>query len=245
MELLFDYALRVAPGLLLIASTYLLLPRRSAGARIALLIAGFILARDAMTPLGFWRLGKAANTPWLRFAEDGALLWTLGFVSLALTAAVLRFNPALRPYVKWFGPNKAASIGAGAAGAAIVLLPALLSYPFIPVAQRGGAVPGELLPALFFMAMAGNWMEEALFRGYLQGWLERSTEPWRAALLSGLVFAAGHIYLAATVTDMGLVVILFTLYEGLACSFIRMKHGHVASTITHGLAIFGLASGLL
>ncbi|GIQ69065.1 hypothetical protein XYCOK13_18890 [Xylanibacillus composti] len=88
-------------------------------------------------------------------------------------------------------------------------------------------------------------MEEVLFRGYVQGYLEQRTGMWRAAILSGLFFASGHIFLSATVTDLGIMVLVFTLYEGIVCSIVRMKHGIIAATLTHGLAIFALASGLL
>ena len=88
-------------------------------------------------------------------------------------------------------------------------------------------------------------MKEVLFRGYLQGMFELKTGPWRAALLSGLLFAAGHVFLSATVTDLGPLILLFTLYEGLVCSLVRMRHGVAASALTHGLAIFVLSAGLV
>ena len=55
----------------------------------------------------------------------------------------------------------------------------------------------------------------------------------------------GHIFLAVTVTDLGIAVILFTLYEGIICAVVRKNHGVIAATITHGMTIFILASGLL
>ena len=49
---LLDYFLRISPGLTLLAIVFLLLPRKQIVARILLLIFGFILMRDAMTPVG-------------------------------------------------------------------------------------------------------------------------------------------------------------------------------------------------
>lgn len=115
----------------------------------------------------------------------------------------------------------------------------------MPVDQRGVVVFYVLLLPLLTLALLGNFMEEVLFRGYIQGYLERRTSMWRAALLSGLLFAVGHVFLSATVTDLGIMVIVFTLYEGVVCGIVRMKHGIIAATLTHGLTIFVLASGIV
>ena len=46
------------------------------------------------------------------------------------------------------------------------------------------------------------------------------------------------------VTDVGWPLIGFVLLEGVVCGLVRLRGGIVGSTITHGLAIFFLASGL-
>ena len=66
----------------------------------------------------------------------------------------------------------------------------------------------------------------------------------RAAVLSGLLFAACHVFLASTVTDVGPPLLAFALYEGLICAFLRMREGVIAAALAHGTAIFLLASGL-
>ncbi|WP_010276049.1 CPBP family intramembrane glutamic endopeptidase [Paenibacillus senegalensis] len=245
MELLMEYSLRVTPGLLLIALCYFLLPHKSVAFRIFLLIFGFILVRDVMTPLGFWQFGTSGGTVWVRFIENGPLLLTLGAVSLVLTAVILRFNRRFNSYLLWIGPNKPVSVAVGLAGALVVLAPFFVMYLFVPIGERGGIVPTNLLLPLLCMALLGNFMEEVLFRGYVQGYLAKLTTAWRAAILSGLLFGAGHIFLASTVTDLGIAVLLFTVYEGIVCGVVRMKYGIVASTLTHGLTIFVLASGLI
>ncbi|MGM7724788.1 lysostaphin resistance A-like protein [Metabacillus sp. Hm71] len=242
MEIL-EYSLRISPGLILILITYLLLPNKDEIIKMFLLVFGFILIRDAMTPMGFWQFGVTENTVWLRFIESGPILYTLGLTSLLLTLVVIYLNPRLSVYLLWFGQKKVISICAGLLGAAVVISPFLYMYNVIPIEQRGG-VPENILLPLFFIALLGNFMEEVLFRGYLQGYFNRLTGPWRSVFLSGLLFAVGHIFLAATVTDLGVIILVFTLYEGIVCSIVRMKYGIIASTLTHGLAIFFLASGL-
>lgn len=238
------YAWRITPGFILIAITCLLLPRQSTISRIFMLVFAFILVRDAMTPAGYWQFGVSENTIWLRFAEDGRLLVILGAASILFTLLALRLNKSMKINLEWLGTNKVASILVGFVGALVVVTPVLLSYLFVPVEERGGAVPPSLWLPLLFLALSGNWLEEVLFRGYMQGYLSQLTGQWKAVLLSGLLFAVGHIFLSATVTDLGFVVLLFTFYEGLICAAVRMNHGIIASTLTHGTAIFILAAGL-
>lgn len=246
MQELINYSLQILPGLSLLAATYFFFKgKRAVAIRIILLILGFILIRDAMTPAGFWEFGVTNGTvPWVRFINDPFIVGMLGVISLVLTVSVVKLNRAMRPYLKW-GKLSAKPLLAGVLGAVTVILPFIVVYQFVPLHERGGEVALSLLPALFVMAMLGNLMEEVLFRGYLQGYLEKLYTPVRAAVLSALMFALGHVFLATTVTDLGIAIILFTLYEGAVCAFLRLKFGIWSAAMAHGLAIFALASGLI
>ena len=101
-----------------------------------------------------------------------------------------------------------------------------------------------LLPALLYMALAGNFLEELLFRGFLQSKLQKQTSPTRAALLSGLLFAVAHVFLASTVTNVGVLLLVFVAIEGIVCAFVYKRYGLISAAITHGIAIFMLASGI-
>ncbi|MCC5895191.1 MAG: CPBP family intramembrane metalloprotease [Alkalibacterium sp.] len=243
---LIDYFIRISPGVVFLVACYFLLPKTQIFPKLVLFIFGFLLIRDAMTPLGFWRIGLADDfMVWFRFIDDGALLITLGIISLLITLLIVYSNPLLNQYLYWISDKRTASIVVGIAGAALVSAPFLLMYNTIPIEQRGEAVATTLLLPLFILTIFGNFMEEVLFRGYLQGYFETITSPWRAVLLSGLFFSIGHIFLAITVTDIGMMILIFTLYEGLICACVRLKHGIIAATLTHGLAIFILASGIV
>ncbi|CAM3682828.1 MULTISPECIES: CPBP family intramembrane glutamic endopeptidase [Paenibacillus] len=245
LEQLMDYSLRIMPGILLLIIVYLLLPKQAVEARLFMLVLGFILIRDAMTPLGFWKLGATGHTVWLRFLDDGWLLVTLGMMSLILTFGIVLSNKPLSNLLFWCGRGRSASVFAGMVGALIVVVPFALIYSFIDLEERGGVVSPYVLLPLLFMALAGNFMEEVLFRGYLQGYFERISGPMKAAVISAILFATGHIFLAITVTDIGAPILIFTLYEGIVCAYVRVKYGILSSTLTHGLAIFTLASGLI
>lgn len=162
-----------------------------------------------------------------------------------LVAVLLLRVPELRMLVRWGDLGSWRLYLVGILGGVVVAAPFVLVGLGAPLDARGGAVAVGLLPALLFMALVGNFLEELLFRGFLQGYFEEHLSGVRAAVLSGLLFAAAHIFLATTVTDLGWPVLLFVTVEGLACAFIYRSFGLVASTLTHGVAIFVLASGLL
>ncbi|WP_052850585.1 CPBP family intramembrane glutamic endopeptidase [Streptomyces avicenniae] len=242
---LLSYSARVLPGLLLIAACYLLLrPVRDPLPRIVLLILGFVLIRDAMTPAGLWRVGSAGAVPWLRFTPDAALLTVFAATTLAATVLILRADRGLAALVRWGRPDLA-TFAWGVGGGLLAAAPVLALSAATPLDERGGAVASAVLPALAFFAAAGNLAEEVLFRGFLQGRLEQDVGPRRAAVLSAVAFAACHAFLASTVTDAGWPLLLFTLHEGLICAFLRNRRGVAAAATAHALAIFLLGSALL
>ncbi|MEU6719137.1 CPBP family intramembrane glutamic endopeptidase [Nonomuraea sp. NPDC046802] len=238
---LLSYAARVLPGLLLIGACFAV--AREPMVRIMALIFGFVLIRDAMTPLGFWRFGAAGPVPWLRFTDQAGILVVFGVGTLALTWFVLRLDGDLRALVRWgrLGP---AAVALGVGGGLLAAGPVLLLSQFTPLFERGGAVAAGLLPVLLFFCLAGNLAEEVLFRGFLQGHLERGGDAGRAALLSASLFAACHVFLASTVTGVGWPLLAFTLVEGLICAYLRLRRGVLAATLAHGSAIFLLSAGL-
>jgi len=241
---LLEYALRVLPGLVLLTVVWIALRGPAIALRITILLLGFILVRDVMTPLGLWSFGTIGPAVWLRFTDDPAVLLGLAAASVLLVGAIYRGAHPLRHLVVW-GRADSRSVLTGMAGAAVVVVPFVVAGRFVPLDERGGAVALSLLPAVFALAMAGNLLEEVLFRGYLQGHLATSHSPARTVVLSGLFFATGHILLASTVTAVGVPLLLFTLFEGLVCAEVARRRGVIAATLTHGLAIFFLASGLI
>jgi uncharacterized protein len=132
----------------------------------------------------------------------------------------------------------------GVAGAFLITAPLFIRYRLLDIALRGGAVVPSYLPVLALFAFLGNFAEEGLFRGYLLSYLKEFQGPVQAALSSGIIFALCHTFLAVTVTSIGLPLILFTLWEGIIAGLVGSRYGVIPATLTHGGAIFLLASGL-
>ena len=145
----------------------------------------------------------------------------------------------------WFKENKLTGIVIGFLGCLTVVLPFLITYRFIDIDVRGGIVPVSLLTPILIFALLGNLFEETLFRGYVIGILDASKGLVYKGLVSGLIFAFCHIFLATTVTDIGIPLLLFTLWEGAIAGLVGVKYGIIPATLTHGGAIFLLSSGLL
>lgn len=199
--------------------------------------------RDAMTPAGFWSFGITETTLWIRFIDDALILLILGGLSV-ITAFLLLQIKELRVLVRWGKVASWKTYLAGILGGVFVAVPFILLGTLVPIEERGGVVALSLVPTLLFMAFAGNFLEELIFRGFLQSHFEKITSSIRAAVLSGLMFAVAHVFLASTVTNLGWPLLVFVAIEGLVCAFVYRKCGLISASTVHGLAIFMLASGL-
>ncbi len=237
------YFARIAPGLLLGAAV-IYLARRAPLVRIGIYLALFVLMRDAMTPLGLWSFGSQGIF-WIRLAGNPLFLVLSGAISLGIVLALYFFDGENRSVFRWRRGRLPAGLLWGLGGAIVVVVPLVAAYDFTPIDSRGGAVPRGQLPAMLAFALLGNLLEEALFRGYVYGRLAQTMTPMRAAVVSGVVFAFCHIYLAMTVTDVGYPLLAFTLWEGVIAGVVGAQGGVLCSTVTHGGAIFLLASGLI
>lgn len=243
---LVELTVRVLPGMIVFAGCLALFRGVSEPLiRISILILGFVLLRDTMTPVGIWRFGSVGGVvPWARFVDDAPTLVLLALATVAVVAAMMSADRRLRDLVRWGSPRPGPLL-LGVAGGLLAAAPVLAVSTFWPLSERGGPVATGLLPALLFLALAGNLLEEVLFRGFLQGRLEQLVSPIRAAALSAVLFAACHTFLATSVTDVGWPLLLFTLYEGAICALLRTRYGVLASTLAHATAIFCLTSGMV
>jgi uncharacterized protein len=240
---LWVYILRIIPGIAL-GILLLLFARPSKIARVAIYLMFFILMRDALTPLGLWSLGTEGFL-WIRLHDDPLFLILFGLASGLLTTTVFFFDRGNREFFRWLRGNPLIGLLIGLAGALLVVSPFFAFYSGVPLADRGGSVAAQLILPIFVFALLGNLLEEGLFRGYVLGHLETKMGSSRAGIVSGIVFAFCHIFLAITVTDIGLPLLLFTLWEGVIAGLIGARFGVIPAAVAHGGAIFLLSSGII
>ncbi|NWB55553.1 CPBP family intramembrane glutamic endopeptidase [Pseudomonas sp. F8002] len=228
---LVHYGIYLLPGLILFGLWFGLTPKTLPGLRIVILLLAFVLMRDAMTPLGMWSLSREVQ---IEFTANPWVLAALGGLSLGLIALLARLAPELWQLTVLFKGNRWAGLAVGLGAGCLIGLPLRLYQGIEPVYWAW-------LMGMLVLAYCANALEEVLFRGFLQGYLEQHVTPLRAALLSGLAFAACHSFLSLSVTQLGWPVLAFTLIEGLACGLVRMRYGVVAATATHGTTILLIA----
>nr|WP_218585933.1 CPBP family intramembrane glutamic endopeptidase [Pseudomonas sp. AN3A02] len=229
------YGIYLLPGLILFGLWFGLTPKTMPGVRIVVLLLAFVLMRDAMTPLGMWSLSTEVQ---IQFTANPFVLAALGGLSLGLIALLARLAPELWQLTVLFKGNRGAGLAVGLVAGCLIGLPLRLYQGIEPAAI---AAYWTWMMGMLVLAYCANALEEVLFRGFLQGYLEQHVTPLRAALLSGLAFAACHSFLALSVTQLGWPVLAFTLIEGVACGLVRMRYGVVAATATHGTAILLIA----
>lgn len=243
-----EYLFKLIPGLVLFIALIIFLRKKHPLLHLFLFISIFIFTRDAMTPLGLWSIGNEGFL-WIRWIDDPVTLLVLGISSIGFVILMQATSPDLAKNIKWFEGSKLLGILIGIAGAIIASLPIFLIYMIsgVPIGNRGGDVLIQLLPFILFLSISGNFYEEILFRGYFYGWLTdmEGMEPIEAGLLSGIFFSFGHIFLAFNVTNVGINLLLFALWEGCLAGIIRSRFGVIPATLTHGLAVFLLTSGLV
>lgn len=235
LSLLIDYGIYLVPGLSLCALWFWLTPKTQSGLRIAILLLSFVLMRDVMTPLGLWSLSGDVQ---IGFISNPFVVAALGVLSLAIIAALARIAPDLWELVVWRKRNLVVGLTLGITIGCAIGAPLRL-YQGIDPGEMAGYWPWLL--GMVVLAYGGNALEEVLFRGFLQGYLEQHTTALRAALISAVAFSTCHSFLALSVTRIGWPILLFTLVEGLACAFVRMRYGVIAATAVHGTAILLIA----
>lgn len=199
-----------------------------------------------MTPLELWSIGSEGFI-WIRFISKPIVLIVLGLSSLSFVFLMNKLSPELKAYLIWFKKDKVKGIITGVLGALAVALPFVIyQISSVPINERGGIVPGYIVPFILFITLTGNLFEEVLFRGYFQGLLEKKYKIniYKAGLISGVLFSFGHIFLAYNITNVGLPILIFALWEGSIAGLVRARYGIVPAVFTHGLAVFILSSGL-
>ena len=171
------------------------------------------LANQKYFPGAPWAMLPAAGYLWLFWRYLRGEGWPRGTADAR--RASLRAND-LSPEI-W-----SAAIGAGLLGLIWVLvvqqvLNRMVRLP-LQIVPDTSHVPAVTLVGLLFMAaIVAGVVEEAAFRGYMQGPIERRHGPIAAILITGVMFGAGHfVHPEVALVLMPYYVAVAAVYGGLA-----------------------------
>jgi uncharacterized protein len=233
---LINYISRVTPATAALLVFFFAVPKREKLLRIFVYILLFILFRDAMTPEGLWRITPTLE---LRFISQPMTLWLLAGSSIFVVLLGHFFISPLNDLRIWVKGSVFNSVIFGLLGGVLI---ALLPFVFGIVTSRISSPKpegAELIFAVGAIAYLGNFLEEVIFRGYFQGYLnELALSRWKIIFLSGGAFAICHSFLAYTVTSVGWPILLFTFYEGTICALLRDRRGLFSAVLAHGTGLF-------
>lgn len=241
MNELLNYGAIILPGMILICLILIFLPKKEIFLRLLVLFLGFILMRDALQPARLWHISPSLE---MRFTGNTFSIWLLA-ISSAVIAYSLRFLLDVPSPTIWKSPILKSFLF-GVAGSFLIFSPVFIINRFgytSPVLPKPHGA--ELLSAILAISLLGNFLEEILFRGYLQDILLRNGVGLRRTILiSGLTFSLCHVFLAFTVTNTGTPILIFTAWEGLICAFLASRFGLASAVLAHGLGIFWISTAI-
>lgn len=120
-----------------------------------------------MTPLGLWSFGTE-GVFWLRVIENPIFLLMVAALSVGIILTVNRIDRQAGEVWVFRRTSYLNTVVTGLAGVAVVVAPMILIYQFVPLEQRGGAVPRDpaFLVSLLIFCLSANFLEESIYRGY-------------------------------------------------------------------------------
>jgi membrane protease YdiL (CAAX protease family) len=123
----------------------------------------------------------------------------------AARRAALRAEPLSSQVWRW--SLLAGGLGSAASIALFVVSHRLIRWPQTPQPELTHIPPITVLPSLIMSAMVAGISEEAGFRGYMQGPLERRYGPAMGIAITSIAFGLAHLshgtFLPAIVFDIG------------------------------------------
>jgi membrane protease YdiL (CAAX protease family) len=207
------------------------------GATVALLITAY--------GQGFWGLLVLANLrfhpelPWAALVMAVLLavlvLYLAGFgwprSTRAARRRLLRWNPIPLPVFGW--AVLTGIMADIALGGVWIAVSDLVHIPTGATPKMSGVPPATVLSFLIVGSLAAPISEEAAFRGYAQGMLERAWRWAPAAIIgSSLLFAAAHILQGLSAPKLGLYFLAGLIFGTLA----YLTNSLYAAMVVHCIA---------
>jgi len=178
-----------------------MLTRRVGAIALASVIALAIVAYGQLAwgGLAYANVALTPRLPWagpVMLALLGLLYWVLSGRALPnlggeTRRSLLNLNPVPIRTVAWSLAGGACAVVA-LAGLWIVLSQIMPWAPNL-LPSTAGVPRGTLIVLLAVGSLAAPLSEEAAFRGYAQGLIERAFRPWTAVVIVSAMFAAVHL----------------------------------------------------
>jgi membrane protease YdiL (CAAX protease family) len=193
--------------------------------------AGLLLTNLKLSPAAPWAVAPMALVLWLVWSLLGGPWGLPG--ARPRRAALLRAGPAPTPVMLW---AIAAGVLALVALAGLwIVLHALVKTPSNPLAQVSQYPPLTVVVALAMAAISGGVSEEAGFRGYFQGALERRGLGWAAVVVTALVMAPVH---AQTQGFAWPNLVFYLLVDGMLGALAYLTKSIRPGILVHALGLF-------
>ncbi|MCR8659053.1 CPBP family glutamic-type intramembrane protease [Paenibacillus endoradicis] len=236
MELLLELLWILFPFLLVMLLLYVIVARKKVVWKIVIFVTSFVIIETMLLYKQLWWLHGEHRRLEIEFTSDGWILFTLSLVGLLIVVGCILFQVKLNRYVIWTGKNIFKSVTCGSIGAIILSLPIILlnfySLGRVPV---DGSL--SLFISIIMFIVVGKSIEELLFRGYLQGYLDRIYSPFKSGFITTAIYSLLNFLILIVANEYFLLAWIQTIYIGIICSCLRYRYGILASTLANALAI--------
>ncbi len=193
--------------------------------------SGLLLANLKLSPAVPWAVAPMALVLWLAWSWLGGPFGLPG--SRPKRAALLRAGAVSGEVMAW--AVAAGLLAIGALAGFWIVLHALVRTPTNPLAQVSQYPPLTVVVALTMAAISGGVSEEAGFRGYFQGTLEKYGLGWAAILLVALVMAPIHAQTQGFVWPN---LVFYLLVDGMLGALAYLTKSIRPGVVVHACGLF-------
>lgn len=227
------FLLNLTPALIIGILTLLFVPKSMRLLRILVYILLLVLVRDRFLTSG----GEI-------FVSLNILLYSI--VPLLIIAAAIFYETEIVGLIIWTKDNIPRVIIAGVIGALAIGLPVFLAHRFLPAAS--GLFNGslEMLPYITLPLLAIVALEEIVFQGFLQGYLEEHIGIAKSAVISGLFFIFSYCLVSHYISlENTFLLLLFIILQGFIVAQLQVRYGVVAGIIARSVSLLLVFSGVI
>lgn len=238
MELLIELLWIACPFLLVMFLLYKLAARKNVIWKIVIIIGCFVVIRTLLFYEQVWWIQDEHGKLLIDFTSDTWLLITLSLIGILIVVGCFLFQMKLNLYVKWASDSVIKSIIFGLISSIFLISPMLL-WNFYTLWPLRTVESASLLVSVAAFIIIDKFIEELVFRGYLQGYLDRFYSPLKSNILTTSVYSLSHLLILIIMGQHFLFVFVYSIFAGFIFSGLRNRYGIVSSALANGVSILG------